>query len=80
MKIKYKESDEPLHLCISSKFLDKYKLACNQVQELVSNVYEEYKKYCEKTNKIPVACLAIRKEEGISSRKSTVNNNKDFDA
>jgi hypothetical protein len=50
------------------------------VQELVSNVYEEYKKYCEKTNKVPVSCLAIRKEEGISSRKSTIINKQDFDA
>jgi len=62
-----RESDEALHLCISSKFPDRYKYACNLVQELVYSVYEEYKKYCTKTNKVPVSCLAIRKEEGISS-------------
>lgn len=42
------ESKEPLHLCISSRFYDKYKLACDMAQELLLNVYEEYKKYCEK--------------------------------
>jgi len=47
---------------------------------LVSSVYEEYKKYCEKNNKVLVSCLAIRKEEGISSRKSTVTNKHDIDA
>jgi hypothetical protein len=36
---------------------------------LVASVYEEYKKYCAKINRIPVTCLAIRKEEGISSKK-----------
>jgi hypothetical protein len=67
-----KESDEPLHLCISSKFPDRYKYACNLVQELVYSVYEEYKKYCTKTNKVTVSCLAIRKEEGMSnSRKKS---------
>jgi hypothetical protein len=64
-----RESDEPLHLCISSKFPERYKYACNLVQELVYSVYEEYKKYCTKTNKIPVTYLAIRKEEGMSNRK-----------
>jgi len=60
--------------------LDRYILACNQVQELVSSVYEEYKKFCEKNNKVPVSCLAIRKEEGISSRKNTVTNKQEGDA
>jgi hypothetical protein len=70
-----KESDEPLHLCISSKFMDRYKTACNLVSELVQTVHEEYKKFCEKNGKNPVSCLAIRKEESISSRKN--NNAKD---
>lgn len=70
------ESDEPLHLCISSKFYDRFKLAINSVQELIHNVYDEYKKYCEKNNKTAVPALAIRKDESISSRKSTI---KDID-
>lgn len=47
------ESNEPLHLCISSRYFDKYSVACNHVQELILNVYEEYKRYCEKTRKEP---------------------------
>jgi hypothetical protein len=42
------ESDEPLHLCISSRFYDKYKIACDMAQELLVSIYEEYKKHCEK--------------------------------
>lgn len=52
-------------------------MAINSVQELIQTVYEEYKKYCEKNNKSPVPCLAVRKDEGISSRKGTIN--KDMD-
>jgi len=74
-----KESDEILHLCISSKFPDRYKIACQLVSELVNNVYEEYKKYCEKIGKNCVQVLAVRKEEGISTRKgSNVKPEHDF--
>lgn len=45
------ESKEPLHLCISSRFFDKYQLACQMTQELLLNVYEEYKKFCERYRK-----------------------------
>jgi len=69
------ESDEPLHLCISSKFLDKYKQSCSLVQELINNVYEEYKRFCSKNCKLGVSKLKIKKEEGISSRKNTINKN-----
>jgi hypothetical protein len=48
-------------------------MACNLVQELVQTVHEEYKEYCEKIGKTPVSCLAIRKEEGVTSRKSNVS-------
>jgi hypothetical protein len=29
------ESNDPLHLCISSRFFDKYKIACDSVHELI---------------------------------------------
>jgi hypothetical protein len=48
-------------------------MAINSVHELIQTVYEEYKKYCEKNNKTAVPCLAVRKDEGISSRKGTIN-------
>jgi hypothetical protein len=68
------ESDEPLHLCVSSKFLDKYRIAGNLVQELMTNVYEEYKRFCERNCKVPVNNLTIQKEESISNRRSTGSN------
>lgn len=46
------ESKEPIHLCISSKFQDKYQLACNMAQDLLTNVYEEYRRYSEKSKKV----------------------------
>lgn len=68
-----KESDDPLHLCISSKNYDKYQNACQLVQELINSVFEEYKRFCYKMNKTPLQKIYAKKEEGIS-RKSTQGN------
>jgi hypothetical protein len=59
-----------LHLCISSKFQDKYKRACTLVQELIISVYEEYKRFCERNGKYPSSNLTIQKEESVSSRRN----------
>ena len=40
-----KESDEPLHLCISSKNTEKMKKACLLVDELLERIHQEYKEY-----------------------------------
>ena len=48
-----KESDEHLHLCISSKNAEDMKKACLLVDKLLSDIHEEYKKYCEKNNVTP---------------------------
>ena len=64
------ESNEPLHLCISSRYFDKYKLACNHVQELIMNVYEEYKRFCEKNRKEPRQELQVKKIETVTGRRS----------
>ena len=47
------ESDEPLHLCISSKNSEELKKACLLVDELLKNIQEDYKEYCQKNNIIP---------------------------
>jgi hypothetical protein len=65
-----KESDEPLHLCISSKYFDKFKIACTLVQELILSVYEEYKKYCEKSHR-SLPTLSIKKIEGVYSKNQS---------
>jgi hypothetical protein len=64
------ESDEQLHLCISSKYYDKYRKASYLVQELIINIYEEFKRFCDRNGKIPTNNLTIQKEEGVSTRKS----------
>ncbi len=46
-------------------------MACNHVQELILNVYEEYKRYCEKTRKDPKFDLQVKKIETVTGRRST---------
>lgn len=41
------ESPEPLHLCISSKYYEKYSEACELVENLLKNVYQEYNNFCK---------------------------------
>ena len=68
----YKEKDgdknEPLNLCVISKYQDKYKKACSFVIELIINIYEEYKRFCERKRKTPINNLNIQKVEYISTR------------
>ena len=66
-----KESDEPLHLCISAKNQEEMKKACAKVDELLNKIYEEYKKFCIKNNITPVASqLANRIDCGNSLHKT----------
>ena len=66
-----KESDEPLHLCISAKNQEEMKKACGLVDDLLSKIYDEYKKYCIKNNIAPVAPqLANRIDCGNSLHKA----------
>ena len=67
---KEKEGDkkEPLNLCVISKYQDKYKKACSFVIELIINIYEEYKRFCERKKKTPISNLNIQKIEYISTR------------
>ena len=52
---KNKESDEPLHLCISSKNLEEMKKACLLVDKLLKKIQDEYIKYCEEKNIMPIS-------------------------
>jgi hypothetical protein len=40
------ESQEPLHLCVSCKDYNGYKAAIEQVEQLLTEVYDEYREYC----------------------------------
>ena len=66
-----KESDEPLHLCISAKNQEEMKKACGLVDDLLNKIYDEYKKFCIKNNITPVAPkLANRIDCGNSLHKA----------
>lgn len=39
------ESPDPLNLCISSKYKEKYDYACSEMEKLLLEVYAEYKKF-----------------------------------
>ena len=68
-----KESDEPLHLCISSKSTEEMKKACLLVDELLNKIHEEYKEYCQKKNVEPINTeIAMR----IESKNLGFNNGK----
>jgi hypothetical protein len=47
-------------------------IACNHVQELILNVYEEYKAFCAKYKRKPNTDfnLQIKKEETVSNSKT----------
>lgn len=36
------ESEDPLNLCISSKYKEKYKYACSEMEKLLLKVYDEF--------------------------------------
>ena len=65
-----RESEEPLNLYVTSKYLDIYKKGCSLVHELIINIYEEYKRYCERNGKIPISNLTIQKVESVAIRRT----------
>ena len=66
-----KESDEPLHLCISSKNPEEMKKACLLVDELLDKIHQDYKEYCEKNNVTPLSTeIATRIENKNLNYKS----------
>jgi len=62
------ESSEPLHLCISSRYFDKYSQARQLAKDLILEVYEDYKKYCEKIGK-ECTKLEIKLSENVSGNR-----------
>ena len=54
-------------MCVSSKYLDKYQLACRLVQELIQQVYAEYADFCRSRGHREPR-ISIKKSESISGR------------
>lgn len=67
------DQSDHLNIIVSSKYYKIYLVACNHVQELILNVYEEYKSHCakfiRKTNR--ENDLKIKKEETILKQVSS---------
>eukprot|EP00826_Nyctotherus_ovalis_P054292 TRINITY_DN7100_c0_g3_i8.p1 TRINITY_DN7100_c0_g3~~TRINITY_DN7100_c0_g3_i8.p1 ORF type:complete len:328 (-),score=55.94 TRINITY_DN7100_c0_g3_i8:132-1115(-) len=66
---KHEECKEPLHLCISSCFYEKYLIAKKRVTELLIKLYADYKRYCIKLGK-PAPNLKIKAREDVKVRQS----------
>eukprot|EP00826_Nyctotherus_ovalis_P037942 TRINITY_DN3508_c0_g1_i3.p1 TRINITY_DN3508_c0_g1~~TRINITY_DN3508_c0_g1_i3.p1 ORF type:complete len:336 (-),score=62.71 TRINITY_DN3508_c0_g1_i3:166-1173(-) len=70
-KDKFENSlEEPLSLCISSRYYDKYLLAKHLAKELILNVYEDYKRYCDRNGKRPLDILHLKTTENVFGIKS----------
>ncbi len=59
-----KESDDPLHLCISAKNKEIMNKACECVNELLSKIYDDYKKHCFKNGIQPLNKIAQKIDIG----------------
>lgn len=46
-----RECPEPLHLCISSQFYDKFMIACREIEILLNKIYKEYANFCRKNQR-----------------------------
>ena len=70
-----KESDDPLHLCISAKNKEIMNKACDCVNELLNKIYEDYKKHCFKIGIQPLNKIAQKIDIGknIIHNKGNLN-------
>lgn len=71
------ESDDPLNLCISSKYKEKYDYACSEMEYLLKKVYEEYKHFYRYKQRKPAnwdKLLKIKREETVTRPKSVPEN------
>ena len=67
------ESEEPIHLCVSSKYGEVFELACKMVEELLHQIYKEFEAFCRTTHKGAFFPLQIKKIEASlgSNEKQT---------
>ena len=67
------ESEEPIHLCVSSKYGEVFELACQMVEELLNHIYKEFETFCRTMNKGGFFPLQVKKIEASigSTEKQT---------
>jgi hypothetical protein len=66
IKLKITKNEET-EIKVTSKYLNKFNIACELLHELITLVFEEYKKYCETLGTNP-SDLRIRKLQQIKGR------------
>jgi len=69
-----RESEEPMHLCVSSKYLEVYNMACQLVEELLNNLYREYDNYFRKSGRKFHTSLKIKRIEAFGGTQNKLNN------
>jgi len=69
-----RESEEPMHLCVSSKYLEVYNMACQLVEELLNNLYREYDNYCRKSGRKYHTSLKIKRIEAFGGNQNKLSN------
>ena len=80
------ESDDVLHLCVSSKHAQVYELACKLVEDLLRGLYNEYQTFCQRMGRPLETPIQIKRIESndemsensrVTSRKDSID--EDFD-
>ena len=70
----HQESNDPLHLCISSKYSEIYDKACELTENLIDGIYTQYYRF--EMNKYGQANrLQMKKIENIFGRRSSGSSN-----
>jgi len=63
-----RESNEPLHLCVSSEFYDKFATACSEAEKLLTKLYKDYDNFLKKNHHSRPANLDIKKILNIPAK------------
>lgn len=66
------ESEDPLNICISSKYKEKYDYACSEMERLLVKVYDEFKVFYRNKARKPYNYyqdLQIQKYETVTKPK-----------
>jgi hypothetical protein len=66
------ESQDSLHLCISSKYQNNYLVAVVEIERLLRKVYQEFNDYCFKIG-LPRPNLQVLKVERVSGRSAVIS-------
>ena len=69
------ESQDSLHLCVSSKYHNKFLIAVGEIENLLTKVYKDYADYCISKGK-PITKINLQKIEKTSGRTFTLSPSK----